>query len=168
MRPIKYTKPIVISAKGASMYHASTKIERFQLGEGENVLTKYAAVFAVICLLAAIPTMHVAQDAQTVLKNTLQAMGAQNVKTLQFSATGSKAGVGQIGQNRNPNVAWPVSRVKSYTQSLDLGGVQCPGGPRRRTHRPDGKRVRVAALAVERPVQFLDYSFWFYQGRDGE
>jgi glyoxylase-like metal-dependent hydrolase (beta-lactamase superfamily II) len=95
--------------------------EPFQFSlNGDNVLTRFVAVCAVICLLASIPTVHVAQDAKTVLANSLRAMGADNLRTLQFSATGSNAGAGEIGQNRNPNVAWPVTRLRSYTRNIDL------------------------------------------------
>src|SRR5262245_19077022 len=60
----------------------------------------------------------VAQDAKTVLMNTAKAMGAENLKTISISGTGSHAV--SIGQNKNPDVTWPVARIKTYTRQMDL------------------------------------------------
>jgi glyoxylase-like metal-dependent hydrolase (beta-lactamase superfamily II) len=80
------------------------------------MVKKSMAVFGLIIFLSALPAAF-AQDAKTVLGATLKAMGAENLNTLQFSGAGSNAG---IGQNRNPNVDWPLVRVKSYRRELDL------------------------------------------------
>src|ERR1700712_5753092 len=65
------------------------------------------------------------QDLKTVLANATKAMGADSLKTIQFSGAGSNAG---IGQNRAPDADWPLVRVKSYTREIDLAG------PASRTH----------------------------------
>jgi glyoxylase-like metal-dependent hydrolase (beta-lactamase superfamily II) len=57
------------------------------------------------------------RDAASVLAATAKAMGAENLKTIQYSGSGSNAG---IGQNRNPGADWPLVRVKSYTREIDL------------------------------------------------
>src|SRR2546422_14721 len=44
-------------------------------------------------------------------------MGAENLRTIQYTGSGSNAG---IGQNRNPNAAWPLVRVTAYTREIDL------------------------------------------------
>jgi glyoxylase-like metal-dependent hydrolase (beta-lactamase superfamily II) len=44
-------------------------------------------------------------------------MGAENLRTISFSGSGSSSG---IGQNRNPRVAWPVTRMKTYSRQMDL------------------------------------------------
>src|SRR2546429_1862951 len=73
----------------------------------------------VFILLLLIPGVLQAQDARSVLSNAAIAMGAENLKTIQYSGSGSNAG---IGQNKNPNAAWPLVRVKSYTREMDLSG----------------------------------------------
>src|ERR1700674_437171 len=78
------------------------------------------AVCKLVCLLAGIPAAILAQDASAVVSNAAKAMGADNLKTIQFSGTGSNAG---IGQNVNPAAAWPVVRVKSYTREIDFGAA---------------------------------------------
>ena len=84
------------------------------------MLKKSAAVFALLLLLAAIPAMTLAQDARTVLTNVAKAMGAENLRTIQFSGMGSNAG---IGQNTNPNTRWPLARVKTYSREMDFGAT---------------------------------------------
>jgi len=78
------------------------------------------AVCKLVCVLAASPAAILAQDASAVVANVAKAMGADNLKTIQFSGTGSNAG---IGQNINPTAAWPVARVKSYTREIDFGAM---------------------------------------------
>ena len=63
-------------------------------------------------------TPAVPQDAKTLLANVAKAMGAESVKTIQYTGSGSNAG---IGQNRNPDADWPLVRVKSYTRDFDFG-----------------------------------------------
>ena len=84
------------------------------------MLNKCAAVFALLLLLAAIPAMILAQDARTVLTNAAKAMGAENLRTIQFSGMGSNAG---IGQNINPNTRWPLARVKTYSREMDFSAT---------------------------------------------
>ena len=84
-----------------------------------NRLTRSVPAYAALCLLAMIPAAMMAQDARTVLANAAKAMGAENVRTLEFSGMGSSAGTG-IGQSRNPATAWPVARVKAYTRQIDI------------------------------------------------
>ena len=77
--------------------------------------------YLALCALAVIITVWSiriqAQDAKAVVATVSKTMGADNLKTLQFSGMGSNAG---IGQNVNPNAAWPLVRVKSYKRLLDL------------------------------------------------
>ncbi len=72
-----------------------------------------------ICAVAfALPVVLSAQDAAAILANVTKAMGAENLRTVQYSGMGSNAG---IGQNINPRAAWPVTRVKSYRREIDFG-----------------------------------------------
>ncbi len=56
-----------------------------------------------------------AQDAKTVIENAQKAMG--NLKTVEFSGSGSDF---VLGQEVNPNAAWPQFNDKSYTRSIDF------------------------------------------------
>ena len=87
------------------------------------MLKKYAAVSVLACLLGAIPAIIVAQDAvaaKTLLTSVAKAMGAESLRTIQFSGMGSNSG---IGQNINPKVAWPVVRVKTYIREMDFAAT---------------------------------------------
>ena len=59
-----------------------------------------------------------AQDVKTVLNNASKAMGAQNLKTIQFSGSGSQFA---LGQALNPNVAWPRFNAKEFIYTVDYG-----------------------------------------------
>jgi hypothetical protein len=76
-----------------------------------------AALFGLACTLMAIPASHLGQDSNTTVAAISKAMGADNVRMIQFSGMGSNAG---IGQNTNPNNRWPLVRVKAYTQDVDF------------------------------------------------
>src|SRR5437773_5739998 len=77
-----------------------------------------AAVLGLACLLAAaIPASYFGQDSKSLLAAVSKAMGADSLRTIQFSGMGSNAGV---GQNTNPANRWPLSRVKTYTQDIDV------------------------------------------------
>ena len=84
------------------------------------MLKKCAALFAFLLLVATIPAMILAQDASTILTNAVKAMGAENLRTIQFSGMGSNAG---IGQNTNPNNRWPLVRVKTYNREMDFSAT---------------------------------------------
>src|SRR5688500_16137137 len=88
------------------------------IGVNHNRLKKVVLVCASACLFAVIPVALVGQDATTVLMNTAKAMGAGNLKTIQVSGSGSHSV--DIGQNRNPDVPWPVGRLRAYTLQMDF------------------------------------------------
>jgi glyoxylase-like metal-dependent hydrolase (beta-lactamase superfamily II) len=56
-----------------------------------------------------------AQDAKTVVANTLKAMGGENMKSLQYTASGS--GPGQLKDGNTPG---PRSLIKSYVYTVDF------------------------------------------------
>jgi len=58
-----------------------------------------------------------AQDAQSVLQAAATAMGATNLKSIQYSGTGWK---GALGQNFSPDLDWPRSEITSYTRTIDF------------------------------------------------
>lgn len=81
------------------------------------MVQKYITVCGLAIFMAALPATASAQDARTVLSTTMKAMGAENVNTIQYSGAGSAA---NIGQNRSPEAAWPLVRVKSYRREIDF------------------------------------------------
>ena len=83
-------------------------------------MAKTFALLALAILLAAPPAAILSQDATSVVNATVAAMGAQNLRSIQISGTGSIAG---IGQNFGPNAPWPMAPIKSYTRQVDLDAV---------------------------------------------
>jgi len=81
------------------------------------MLKTRAAVLGLACVLVGIPASNLAQDGRTILANVSKAMGADSLRTIQFSGMGSNAG---IGQNTNPNNRWPLVRVKAYAEEIDF------------------------------------------------
>ena len=58
-----------------------------------------------------------AQDAQSVLQAAATAMGATNLKSIQYSGTGWR---GAVGQNFRPELDWPRFQMTSYTRTIDF------------------------------------------------
>jgi len=76
---------------------------------------------SVLLLLAAVAAwtpVAFGQDAKTVLSNASKAMGADNVKTLQYSGTATEY---SFGQAYDANSAWPPLVDKSYTRTVNYG-----------------------------------------------
>ena len=67
-------------------------------------------------LLALMVGTAAAQDARTVLQAAATAMGAANLKSVQYSGTGW---FGAVGQSYSPDLDWPRTDVKSYTRTID-------------------------------------------------
>src|SRR2546428_13274910 len=64
-----------------------------------------------------------AQDARGVLQAAVKAMGADNVRTIQYSGTGWNAGV---GQSFSPQDDWPRFEVTRYTRTIDYNARSSP------------------------------------------
>jgi glyoxylase-like metal-dependent hydrolase (beta-lactamase superfamily II) len=58
-----------------------------------------------------------AQDAKAVIANASKAMGADTLKTVQYSATGLDFA---LGQAPNPSSPWPKFTNKSYTRAINF------------------------------------------------
>ena len=58
-----------------------------------------------------------AQDAKTVISNSSEAMGAGNLKTIEYSAIGADFA---FGQSMNPNSLWPKFIDKTYTRTINF------------------------------------------------
>src|SRR5262249_23539432 len=68
-------------------------------------------VAASICLAAA------AQDAKTVIANASKAMGADNLKTIQYSGSGTES---SFGQAFDVHSGWPGFELKTYTRTINF------------------------------------------------
>lgn len=70
-----------------------------------------------LLVLLALPGAALAQDASAVLANASRIIGAEQLRTLQYSGTGSDF---VFGQAYSPNDAWPRFNVTSFKRSLDF------------------------------------------------
>ena len=69
-----------------------------------------------VASLALIGGTACAQDARSVLQTAAKAMGATNLKTIQYSGTGF---VAAVGQSYSLTDDWPRFEVTSYTRTID-------------------------------------------------
>lgn len=58
-----------------------------------------------------------AQDAGTVISKASKTMGADTLRTIQFSGSGADFA---LGQNANPNLPWPRFINKTYTRTINF------------------------------------------------
>src|SRR5262245_11939712 len=71
-----------------------------------------------VCLLiCGYAAMASAQDAKAALGNVSKSLGADTVKTVQYSATGFDFA---LGQNPNASAPWPKFIEKSYSRAIDF------------------------------------------------
>jgi glyoxylase-like metal-dependent hydrolase (beta-lactamase superfamily II) len=68
-------------------------------------------------LIASLAANAAAQDAAAAIAAASKAMGADALKTIQYSGSGFDFA---LGQNGNPNLPWPRFIDKTYTRSLDF------------------------------------------------
>jgi glyoxylase-like metal-dependent hydrolase (beta-lactamase superfamily II) len=73
-------------------------------------------LFVAIALLTLTASAAAAQDARSVLQAASTAMGAANLKTIQFSGTGWNAA---LGQSFSPAQDWPRFEVTRYSRTID-------------------------------------------------
>src|SRR5260370_23512633 len=71
---------------------------------------------SLIGLLALIAGTASAQDARSALQTALKAMGATNLKTIQYSGVGWDS---SVGQSYNLTSDWPRFEVPSFTRVID-------------------------------------------------
>jgi len=71
----------------------------------------------VVVLVTGLSGVVAAQDAKLVLSNASQAMGADNLKTIQYSGAGFDFALGQAA---NPNEPWPRFINKTYTRTINF------------------------------------------------
>ena len=76
-----------------------------------------------IAVLAVWITTATAQDARQVLEAAAAAIGATNLQSVQYSATGW---LGIVGQSASPAEDWPKVEIASYTRTIDFASMS-PG-----------------------------------------
>src|ERR1700680_5037036 len=81
---------------------------------------QFLTVCALLISIVVVPFPVRGQDDKAVVGAVAKAMGAENLKTIQLTGSGSAAG---IGQNVNPTTSWPMVRVKSYTRQIDVDAL---------------------------------------------
>ncbi len=101
-----------------------------------------------------------AQDAKGVIADVSKAMGAEQVKTIQYSGPGTEF---SFGQAYNPTSPWPGYKNKTYTRTIDFEGralrVERVAEPLDRQRRGGGLPAAAAQTVVlnanTAPVQQL-------------
>jgi len=78
------------------------------------MLKKFMPALALAALLVWTAS---AQDAKTVIANVSKAMGADNLKTIQYSGSGADF---SLGQAQNPTSPWPRFANPTYTRTIDF------------------------------------------------
>src|SRR5207253_10033089 len=81
-----------------------------------SMARKLCFVVALLALIVVMQQAARAQDAREILQAAVRAMGAANVKTIQYSGTGWNAAV---GQSYSPQDDWPHFEVTRYTRTID-------------------------------------------------
>ncbi|PYS08152.1 MAG: MBL fold metallo-hydrolase [Acidobacteria bacterium] len=92
------------------MGHAQPEVE----GREEIMYKKTMAAIVFLTLLVWAAS---AQDAKTVISNASKAMGADNLKSIEYSAVGADFA---FGQAMNPNSPWPKFIDKTYTRAINF------------------------------------------------
>src|SRR5437016_2940473 len=72
---------------------------------------------AVLALVMLLSWAAIAQDAKTVIANVSKAMGADNLKSIEYSGSGMDFA---IGQAPNPSSPWPKFIDKTYTRVINF------------------------------------------------
>lgn len=119
------------------------------------MVKKFMAVLGLVTLIAALPAPTYAQDAKTFLNTVAKAMGAANLKTLQFSGSGSGSNAG-IEQNK-PSTEPPLTYIKSYKCQMDLNATASRVDLVRVEGKSDHPQTQVIAQSSPWDTQ---YDFW--------
>jgi glyoxylase-like metal-dependent hydrolase (beta-lactamase superfamily II) len=76
-----------------------------------------ATAGAVLACAALVWATGTATDVKTAVNNSLKAMGADNLKTIEYSGSGADF---SVGQSQNPKSGWPRFTNKTYTRQIDF------------------------------------------------
>lgn len=77
----------------------------------------YKKWIAAVVLVALGSMAAAAQDAKAVIANASKAMGADNLKTIQYSASGTESSFGQAFDTHS---GWPGFELKTYTRTINF------------------------------------------------
>ena len=77
----------------------------------------YKKCIAAVALVAMLSFAAAAQDAKTVIATASKAMGADNLKTIQYSGSGTES---SFGQAYDMHSGWPGFEVKIYTRTINF------------------------------------------------
>src|SRR6202030_2884803 len=100
------------SSRNITAIDSYSSFERVEL-EGRDMHRRSIGVLAMAAVLAAVAG---AQDARSALQAAAAAMGATNLKTIQYSGAGWDSAV---GQSYNLTSDWPRVDVSSYLRVID-------------------------------------------------
>jgi glyoxylase-like metal-dependent hydrolase (beta-lactamase superfamily II) len=81
------------------------------------VLSNFSKPWVALFLVGVLTRAAAAQDAQTVIGKASHAIGADQMKSVRYSATGYDYAFGQAA---NPNSPWPKFIEKSYARTIDF------------------------------------------------
>ena len=104
--------------------------------------------FLLVILLAALPLTGSAQDAKAVLSKVAKAMGAENLRTLQYSGSGSS--YDEKGQHY---------QLKSYSRKLDLNATTSSVRMTRVQGTPPAEQATNDTVAANSPWN-AQFDFW--------
>ena len=104
--------------------------------------------FLLVILLAALPLTGSAQDAKAVLNKVAKAMGAENLRTLQYSGSGSS--YDEKGQHH---------QLKSYSRQMDLNATTSTVRMTRVHGTPPADQTTSETVAATSPWN-AQYDFW--------
>jgi hypothetical protein len=113
-----------------------------------NMVKDCARSFLLVILLAALPMAGWAQDATTVLSNSAKAMGAENLRTLQYSGSGSV--YDEKGQH---------AVLKVYSRQMDLNATTSTVRMTRGQGTPSGDQTTNETVSANSPWN-MQYEFW--------
>jgi glyoxylase-like metal-dependent hydrolase (beta-lactamase superfamily II) len=80
-------------------------------------MAKKSIAVLTVCVAALSWAAGAPQDAKTVIANASKALGADNLKTIEYSGAGYDYA---IGQNANPGMPWPKFNDKTYTRTISF------------------------------------------------
>src|SRR5579863_8861560 len=104
---------------GCEKDRAGCSVRSQRNGPGGFMLKKSVTLallaIAAVAVAWALPA-PVGQDAHTILSNVAKAMGADNLKTIQYSGTATEFA---FGQAVNPSSPWPGFVDKSYMRTIN-------------------------------------------------
>lgn len=128
--------------------------------------TRLARNTALLAFGALLSSPLIAQDAKTVLADAAKAMGAENLGSVRYDATGSNFA---LGQAVNPSSPWPKFNVKKFERVIDFdaGGAsqtmvrtQGENPPRGGGQQPIvGEQVQTQLVSFQQPWT-AQFEYW--------